>query len=105
MEELPNRVYGILVNEWIWANYGKPIDNGMTNQNSIEGIAVVSGQLFEEENIRIRKSIVDQLMHSNRFRNKFMGRNAKKKIPFIVFELNFKSCCLMNKKLVLGIAH
>ncbi len=42
-QELPNRVYGILVNEWIWADYGKPVDNGMRNQNSVEGITVVSG--------------------------------------------------------------
>jgi hypothetical protein len=78
MEELPNRVYGILVNEWIWANYGKPIDNGMTNQNSVKGIAVVSGQLFEKENIFIRKSVIEQLMLSNRFRDKFMGRNDQR---------------------------
>lgn len=76
-EELPNRVYGILVNEWIWANYAQPIDNGMTNQNSVKRIAVVKGQFLEEENIRIRKSVINQLMLGNRFRDEFMGRNAQ----------------------------
>ena len=103
MGDLPNVVYWILVNEWIRSDYGKPVYNGMANQKSVEGIAVVLGKSLEEVDIRIRKFMVEHFMLGNRFGNKLMRRNAKREIPFVIFDLNFKRACLMDNKFIVRI--
>lgn len=39
--------------EWVGGDYGKPVDNGMADQKSVEGIAMVHGKASEEVDICI----------------------------------------------------
>lgn len=103
VSNLPNVVYWILVNEWIGGDYSKPVDNGMANQKSVEGIAMVHGKASEEVDICIRKCMVEHFMLGNRLGNKLMRRNAKKEISFVIFDLNFKRACLMKNNFVVRI--
>ena len=103
ISNLPNVVYWILVNEWIGGDYSKPIDNGMANQKPVKGIAMVHGKASEEVDICIRKCMVEHFMIGNRLGNKLMRRKAKRKISFVIFDLNFKRACLMKNNLIVRI--
>ena len=92
------------MNEWVGGDYGKPVDNGMADQKSVEGIAMVHGKASEEVDICIRKCMVEHFMLGNRLGNKLMRRNAKREISFVIFDLNFKRACLMENQFIVRIS-
>ena len=75
----------------------------VSDQKSVEGIAMVHGKASEEVDICIRKCMVEHFMLGNRLGNKLLRRNAKREISFVIFDLNFKRACLMENQFVVRI--